>query len=178
MRPLNHVAVVVRSIENFIKENNISEDFIGDIDTFEAEGTREVYIGEQASSAKLLLMQPIAPGPYKRALQTKGEGIHHIALEVLDIADFLGNMEGSGWAVHVKSWNLYKNTKTIFLVRAKEKVLVEIMEVKKLSSGSPFITELGINFSEERLLESLKCNLLNKNYSNYINISGKVIKWS
>lgn len=48
------------------------------IERFPAEGTQEQYIVLEKASPKLLLLQPIAEGPYARALQKRGPGLHHL----------------------------------------------------------------------------------------------------
>ena len=113
--------------------------------------------------SRLLLMQANGPGPYQTALNKRGPGLHHIALDVLDIDEFVGSLVGSGWLLHPKSFELYKSHKQIYLSRPGVPTLMEIQEREELVDDEYFIEELEFNFGEERLLAVLGCELLRMN---------------
>ncbi len=88
MTCLDHVGLVVSSIEKTCARQGLAFD-PGAIEEFPREGTRELYLGEPGQAARLLLLQPLdaaADGPYARALRKRGEGLHHLALHVPDVA--------------------------------------------------------------------------------------------
>src|ERR1044071_1670066 len=97
MSALNHVAFLVDSIEMVLEENIFDPGAIGEIEEFPSEGTRELYIGQSDQMGKLLLMQANGPGPYQDALNKRGTGLHHIAIDVPSIDDFVATLSGSGW---------------------------------------------------------------------------------
>lgn len=45
---------------------------------------------------KLELLEPMGEGALSRFLERRGEGLHHIALEVSDILGFIGKMKEEG----------------------------------------------------------------------------------
>jgi len=64
------------------------------------EGTREVYVGEEGRSGRILLLQPIGVGPYERALAKRGPGLHHIGLSTTSIAAVGKSALSSAWKEH------------------------------------------------------------------------------
>ncbi len=58
---LNHVAILVNSIETSVKRGKFSSSMLGSIDEFPSEGTREQYIGKKNQMGRLLLMEAIGP---------------------------------------------------------------------------------------------------------------------
>lgn len=45
---------------------------------------------------KIELLEPLGEGPLSKFLETRGEGIHHIALEVEDIEEVLSTLKAAG----------------------------------------------------------------------------------
>lgn len=158
---LNHVAFLVNKIELVLEINNFGTESTGEIEEFPSEGTRELYIGQNSQMGKLLLMEANGPGPYQNALNKRGEGLHHIAIDVTSTKDFVSNMVGSGWFLHSKSLELYLDSKQVWLSRPGVPVLIEVNEKKVLSVESDyFIEELNFPFEKMSLCESLCCNRL------------------
>lgn len=92
----DHVAVLVEDIEQSLSELGDLANQAGPVETFEAEGTREVYVGTGRS--KLLLLQAIGPGPYQRALEKRGPGLHHLAFMAPKPKELLASLPG--WFLH------------------------------------------------------------------------------
>ncbi|MCB0421303.1 MAG: hypothetical protein KDD61_09915 [Bdellovibrionales bacterium] len=157
---LNHIAILVESIESVVGKIQVPKSHLGVLEEFPSEGTKEMYIGGSNQMGRLLLMQAIGDGPYKRAMEKRGPGIHHIALDVLSIDSFVSNLSGSGWLLHPKSLEFYSNHRSVFLCRQNVPVLIEVQERKKLEEDNFFISELELPFGEERLMNSLLCDRL------------------
>ncbi len=112
---LNHVSFLVESIESVMENSSFSDDSIGKVKEFPGEGTRELYIDNDNQMGRLLLMQAIGDGPYKRALEKRGAGLHHIALDVEDIDSFVDQLNSSGWQLHPKSLSFYNKNRQVYL---------------------------------------------------------------
>ncbi len=86
--------MLVRSVEKSGRKLEGKGYDIGPVDTFEAEGTKEIYVN-YGNAGSLLLMEAIGPGPYQRALEKRGPGLHHIAVDVEKIVKSL--VQARGW---------------------------------------------------------------------------------
>jgi hypothetical protein len=137
----SHVAVLVPSVR---KAADYLGDFkyeIGEEESFEE--TKEIYVqGSERNS--LLLMEPKGPGSYQRALKKRGPGLHHLAIDVLDIEGFLESLSGSGWLLHLNSLKAIKNLRTAYLARPGFPALIEVHEKKKLMNGPDFVEKISI----------------------------------
>lgn len=66
---LSHIALLVPSVESATKVLQSHDIVVGEPETFEQEGTKEVYVGSyEERSCLLLVVEAIAEGPYRRAL--------------------------------------------------------------------------------------------------------------
>lgn len=155
---LNHVAFLVDKIENIVEAHSLDPKALGEIEEFPAEGTRELYIGQQRQSGKLLLMQAIGPGPYQEALHKRGAGLHHIAIDVTDVKAFVAHLPGSGWYLHPRSLGFFQSIKQVWLTRPGVPVLIEVNQRKKLAlDDDHFIEQITFPFPSGRLCEALGC---------------------
>lgn len=157
---LNHVAILVENIESVVEKNLFDSSLLGEIEEFPSEGTRELYIGSSNQMGKLLLMQANGPGPYQDALNKRGTGLHHIAIDVLNIDEFMASLSDSGWLLHPKSLEFYKSIRQVWLSRPRIPVLIEVNETKELLDNESFIEELEFPFTEARFLKALFCDRL------------------
>jgi len=89
VRGIDHVAVVVRSIDDALPRYRellglapMSEPFV-----FLPQGVRLVFLaGPDAASARIELVEPIDPGSgVARFLAARGEGLHHVCLASDDL---------------------------------------------------------------------------------------------
>lgn len=120
---LDHVALVVRRLEAVIDRLRGIE--AGPIESFPAEGTREVYLG--SGTARLLLMEPLRPdGPYGRAIAKRGPGLHHVALTVPDLQSFLADVRG--WLLVPAAIAEMQAARTAWLARPGVATLLEVVE--------------------------------------------------
>ena len=93
---IDHVAIAVNNVEEAVKEYKqafgISE---VEFETVEAEGVRVAIL--HLKDSRIELMEPTRDdSPIKKFLTTKGEGLHHIALETDGIESEVERMKGCG----------------------------------------------------------------------------------
>lgn len=147
---LNHVALLVRSVERSAKVLKKLGCEIGPREEFESEGTAEIYVGPDARSAKLLLLEPIKEdAPYGRAMKKRGPGLHHVAIDVKDVESFVAGLWGSGWYLHPRTLQTVRKTKTAWLARPGTAMLIEAQQRAELSKAKPFITKLELPLTEK-----------------------------
>ncbi len=136
--PLDHVALVVQQLESVIERLSGLEP--GPIEVFPSEGTREVYLGEGA--ARLLLMEPTeASGPYARAIDKRGPGLHHVALNVPDMDAFLARVRG--WLVVPACIPDLVSARTAWLARPGVATLLEVVEGEP-ASGTAVVEQVEL----------------------------------
>lgn len=98
---LDHLAWLVPSLEEALPLHAPRVDGPpGPIETFPAEGTRERYLGEPGRLARTLLLEATGPGPYLRALQRHGPGLHHLGLRCQALEPALARLDALGWLLH------------------------------------------------------------------------------
>jgi hypothetical protein len=156
---VDHVAVLVEEIESAVETWGLPID--GTIEEFPREGTRELYCGADGASFRLLLMQPIGPGPYERAMAKRGAGLHHIAFCVPDLSRYVNDLEGSGWLMHPASLRLRDTNRQVWLCRPGVPVLIELNEGAATYDGA-FIEGLWLSVSPTLfpLISALECEEL------------------
>lgn len=135
----SHVAVLVPSVDNAAKYLQKFDFQIGPKEDFQT--TREIYVQYEKKNS-LLLMEPKGPGSYQRALEKRGPGFHHLAIDVVDINGFLQSISDSGWLLHLNSIKSIKEYKTAYLARPGFPALIEVQEKEKISEGSLFVEKL------------------------------------
>ncbi len=140
---LNHIALLV---PNAVKAAEYLRQFdfkIGPAQPWEGEGTLEVYVGDLDSQmGNLLLMEPVKEGAYTRAMTKRGPGLHHIAIDVLNLKTFIDELSGTGWLLHPKSLKTVEDTQTAWLVRPGVPALIEVQQRDTIKELQPFITNL------------------------------------
>ncbi|MFC1958570.1 methylmalonyl-CoA epimerase [Chloroflexota bacterium] len=126
---INHIGIAVNSIEDAIK---FYSDVLGlklnDIETVKEQKVRVAII--PVGEAKIELIESTDPeGPIAKYIEKRGEGLHHLALEV-------GNIDGALEALVEKEIPLVdekprkgvENTRIAFLHPSRTKVLIELVE--------------------------------------------------
>lgn len=155
---LDHAAVLVRSIENSaaLLSGLLGADMpsANEIEEFEGEGTRELYLGDfDKQSGLLLLMQALDPAgeaPYARALAKRGPGLHHLGMHVSDLAGMVGEAADlSGWSSvgvldrHAEFCRGCKKTEWLFCRGVP--TLLEVSQASGDSVGaSPIVTTVEL----------------------------------
>jgi len=93
---IDHIGIAVRSLADSVK---VYEDSIGlkatGYETVEDQGVQLAMI--PVGDSRLELLEPLhADSPIEKFMAKRGEGIHHIALEVDDIEKALEQLKASG----------------------------------------------------------------------------------
>lgn len=158
----DHVALLVAALEPAIDALRALDDglVVGPIETFAGEGTREVYLDRgQPGPARLLLLEPIGPGPYARALARRGPGLHHVAVDVAGARAYALGLEG--WLLHPRSLDTWPATKTLWLARPGVGALIEVQErTPAAEAGAPTIDLLEVPGDDPRRVAALACACL------------------
>ena len=156
-RIINHIALLVPSVERAAEVARRAGFSVGPTEDFEGEGTREIYVGGFDHDTTLLLMEPINNGAYSRAMAKRGPGLHHIAIDVLNLDEFIAGLSSTGWLLHPKSLHTIKKTQTAFLARPGFSMLVEVQERKSIEAKPLFIQwmALPLNEANSKLLKHL-----------------------
>jgi len=156
MPQIDHIAILVESIENSLTKLRAFGFHHGEINTFPGEGTKEVYFGREDQSARLLLIEAISEGPYQKAFSKRGAGLHHIAINVNTFDEYLNSLKGSGWYLHLHSWQSQKHH-TLWLARAGLPLLIELNETPEESLESEaFVKTFQLDLSDnQELIQSL-----------------------
>lgn len=93
---IDHVAIAVNNVDEAVKEYKqafgINE---VEFETVETEGVRVAIL--HLKDSRIELMEPTRDdSPIKKFLTTKGEGLHHVALETDGIENEVERMKGCG----------------------------------------------------------------------------------
>ncbi len=152
---LSHIAFLVSSVQTAVNGLAPFDFFVGPADSWEVEGTLEIYVGPPASNGKILLIEPEADGAYRRALSKRGPGLHHIAIDVLSVAQYISEISSSGWLLHPKSLQTIRHSKTAYLARPGFPGLIEIQEKDVLPNAPMFIEHLEMPL-DDRLASLVK----------------------
>lgn len=142
---LNHVALLLPSVERASEILRPLGPKINPAAQWEGEGTLEIYVGDLDSQmASLLLMEPIQEGAYRQAMKKRGPGLHHLAIDVLHIEEFLESVAGSGWLLHPRSVKMIRQSKTAYLARPGVPTLIEVQEREELKTHQSLVEEIRI----------------------------------
>ena len=125
------------------------------------EGTREQYIEIAGDMAPmLLLIQPIADGPYRRALDKRGIGLHHIGGTTPSIKRLLPTIEESRLLLHPISLNTLDRNQ-IWLCRPGVPFLVELVESTRAAASNTWgVLSIPTRLSIPSFVSSLFNNLV------------------
>ena len=93
---IDHVAIAVNDLDEAARayKEALGADSI-EFETVESEGVRVGII--RMENGRIELMQPVGDSsPIKKFLETRGQGLHHVALETPDIEGEVGRMKDAG----------------------------------------------------------------------------------
>ena len=153
---IDHIAILVEDVAATASAWELPEAQAAE--EFPSEGTRELYCGAANRSGRVLLMQPIGPGPYRRAMAKRGPGLHHIAVCVEDLLGLLARSSRSGWLMHPTSLETYEAHGQAWLCRPGFPCLVEVNEGSRTYQGA-YVEEVVLSIPEALvpMLEALEC---------------------
>jgi len=129
IRKINHIGIAVNSIEDAVK---LYTDVLGlkvkKIEIVEEQKVKTAII--PVGESKIELIESTDPeGPIARHIERRGEGLHHLALEVSDIKSALETLTKKGIPlVDEKPRAGVEKTKIAFLHPKGTRVLIEIVE--------------------------------------------------
>lgn len=148
---LSHVALLVPSVETsaaFLDDQGIETE---DPETFESEGTKEVYVGSYGTQkGLLLLLEAISEGPYQRAMKKRGPSLHHIAIDVLDMDECVSKGQNVGWKLHSVSSETMAH-KTAWLFSKGVPTLIEVHQKRELSAKPSKVSKVELQIQKEHL---------------------------
>lgn len=152
---LSHIAFLVPSLEEAVKAPKELGLFIHPQDSFEE--TIEIYVGEDDFDGRLLLMAAKETGSYRKALEKRGPGLHHIAVDVLNLEKYISSLSGSGWLLHLNSLDTIQQFRGVYLARPGFPGLIEVQEKKEISKAPAFISKFEVPFNDQqmRMIEAL-----------------------
>lgn len=154
---LSHVAFLVSSVKNSSALTSGIGFSNGPAERWDGEGTLEIYVGDQSKTGLLLLMEAVQDGAYKRAFEKRGAGLHHIAVDVLDLESYILALSDSGWLLHPQSLKTMKANKTAYLARPGISTLIEVQQREKLSDKLSFVdrVEIPVPDGKEKIISAL-----------------------
>ena len=132
IKKINHIGIAVNSIEDALK---LYTDVLG----LEVKGI-EIVAEQKAKTViipvgdtKIELIESTSPdGAIAKHIEKRGEGLHHIALEVSDIQSVLETLKEKGIPlVDEKPRTGVENSKIAFLHPKGTKALIEIVEPRE-----------------------------------------------
>lgn len=93
---VDHIGIAVRSLDEAIATyGKLLGLAAGERDELVSDGVRIAFLN--AGNLHLELLEPLGDGPISRFLAERGEGVHHIAFRVDDIAQALANAKANGY---------------------------------------------------------------------------------
>ncbi len=126
---IDHIGVAVNSIEDAVKlYSDVFGLKVGEIETVEEQKVKAAMI--PIGESRIELLEPIdSEGPIARYIEKRGEGIHHLALEVSDIQGMLKTLKEKGVPlIDMEPRIGAGGAKIIFLHPRGAKVLIELVE--------------------------------------------------
>ena len=129
IKKINHIGIAVNSIEETVK---LYTDVLGlklkgvEVVADQKVKTAIIPVGE----SKIELLESTDPdGVIAKYIERRGEGIHHLALEVSNLQDVLDTLAKQGVAlIDEKPRNGVEGTRIAFLHPKGTKVLIELVE--------------------------------------------------
>ena len=132
IKKINHVGIAVNSIEDAVK---LYTEGLGlkvkDIEIVEAQKVRTAFIS--VGESKIELLESTDPeGVIAKYIEKRGEGLHHLALEVSDIQQALDTLREKGvQLIDERPRSGVKGTRIAFLHPKQTKILIELVEPRE-----------------------------------------------
>ena len=129
IKKINHIGIAVNSIEEAVK---LYTDVLGlklkDVEVVADQKVKTAII--PVGESKIELLESTDPdGVIAKYIERRGEGIHHLALEVSNLQDCLDTLTKQGVAlIDQKPRNGVEGTRIAFLHPKGTKLLIELVE--------------------------------------------------
>jgi len=129
IKKINHIGIAVNSIEEAVK---LYTDVLGlklkDVEVVADQKVKTAII--PVGESKIELLESTDPeGVIAKYIERRGEGLHHLALEVSNLQDALDTLAKEGIAlIDQKPRNGVEGTRIAFLHPKGTKVLIELVE--------------------------------------------------
>ena len=129
---INHIGIAVNNIEDAVK---LYTDALGlkvkGIEIVEAQKVRTAVI--PVGESKIELIESTDPeGVIAKYIEKRGEGLHHLALEVSDIQEALDTLREKGVRLIDEKPRIgVEDTRIAFLHPKETKVLIELVEPRE-----------------------------------------------
>jgi len=129
IKKINHIGIAVNSIEEAVK---LYTDVLGlelkDVEVVADQKVKTAII--PVGESKIELLESTDPdGVIAKYIERRGEGLHHLALEVSNLQDALDTLAKQGVAlIDEKPRNGVEDTKIAFLHPKGTKLLIELVE--------------------------------------------------
>ncbi|MBA7674292.1 Ethylmalonyl-CoA/methylmalonyl-CoA epimerase [subsurface metagenome] len=129
IKKINHIGIAVNSIEEAVK---LYSDVLGlKVKDIEVLADRKVKVAMiPVGESKIELLEATDPeGAIAKYIERRGEGLHHLALEVSNLQAVLDTLAKQGVAlIDEKPRDSVGNTKIAFLHPKGTKVLIELVD--------------------------------------------------
>ncbi len=129
IKKINHIGIAVNSLDEAVKlYTRVLGLKVKDVEVVTEQKVKTAII--PVGESKIELLESTDPeGVIAKYIERRGEGIHHLALEVSNIQDTLETLARQGVAlIDEKPRNGVENTKIAFLHPRETKVLIELVE--------------------------------------------------
>jgi len=126
---INHVGIAVNSIDSMLKFYTEALGLkLKDIEVVQDQKVRTAII--TVGDSRIELLESTDPeGPIAKHIERRGEGLHHLALEVTDVRQTLADLKSKNVRlVDTEPRRGVENTSMAFLHPGEPKVLIEIVE--------------------------------------------------
>lgn len=132
---LDHLGILTTSLERCAAQ--IPGAFeLDEVEEQPAEGTREQYaVGSKGGHPHLLLLEPVAPGPYRRAMEKRGPGLHHLGCRADALDPAIAHLAARGLLLHPLSLSTYAKG-AVWMCRPGVPFLVELCQSNEPGEGA------------------------------------------
>ena len=130
VKKIDHIAIVVKDLKKAAKAYTEMFGF-KEVEKMEGPGGEFTSMMLSAGDIRVELFQPIKEGSFKRFLDEKGGGLHHVSFLTDDIAKEVKTLKAQGKKLQNEEPFQLPGAKIVFVhPSAAENVLIELVERK------------------------------------------------
>ena len=127
LKGISHTGIAVKNLDESVKAYEALGAVMGEIHDAPESGMRAAMI--DAGGSTLELIEPTGEGTIAKFIETRGEGIHHLCIEVDDIVKTLADLEAKGMRLIDKVPRQGIEGKVAFIhPKSMNGVLIELLE--------------------------------------------------